>query len=110
MRQIVETEEYVRQWLTREREYTIAKFGLDLDDRHVKEFGKDFFDQWWEQQFDNYLHRAKVLGLDTPGGRQALAKFVATGVGMLEAAVRAYGPLPKPGVSSGENLDKVGEL
>lgn len=106
----METEEYVRQWLAREREYTIAKFGLDLDNLHTREW--DYRDEvdWWNQQFDNYYTRAGILGLDNPNGRQALAKFVATAVGMLEAAVRVHGPLPKPGVPSGENLDLLGEL
>lgn len=98
-------EELIRAWLAQEREYTVQKFGLELDDQHVREWGGP--DDWWEVQFQNYLGRANVLGLDTIAGRQALAKFVATAVGMLEAAVRVYGPLPLPGVPSGENLDTV---
>lgn len=98
--------EYVRAWLADERGYTIKKFGLPQDDDHILEG----LAGWWAQQFDNYLHRAWVLGLDTPGGRQALAKFVATAVGALEAAVRVYGPLPEPGVSSGNNLDALRPL
>lgn len=105
----METDEYVRQWLAKEREYTIRKFGLDLDNQHTQEWGGTPGD-WWDTQFDNYLGRANVLGLNTPGGRQALAKYVATAVGMLESAVRLYGPLPKPGVPSGEGLDFLGEL
>lgn len=96
--------EYVRAWLAQERDYTIAKFGLDLDDQHVAE-GME----WWEQQFLNYIGRADVLGLDSPGGRQAAAKFVATALGFLEAVVRVHGPLPEPGVPSGENLNTVFE-
>lgn len=98
------TEEYVRAWLAGERQYTIDKFGIELDNQHVSE-SRTF--EWWEQQFDNYLHRAGIFGLDTINGRQALAKFVATAVGMLEAAVRVYGPLPEPGVPSGYNLDTI---
>lgn len=103
----METEEYVREWLARERAYTIDKFGLDQDNDHTP---LDNWNLWWDQQFENYLHRAHVLGLDTPNGRQALAKFVATAVGLLETAVRLYGPLPKPGVPSGENLGLLGQL
>lgn len=103
----METEEYVRRWIMGEREYTIRKFGLGLDDEHVQAFSDNEYDNdWWVKQFENYLGRAWILKLDTVNGRQALAKFVATGVGMLEAAVRVYGPLPEPGVTSGENLDK----
>jgi hypothetical protein len=105
------TEEYVREWLAKEREYTIAKFGLELDNQHVQDLAVgDDNDKWWEQQFNNYLHRVSILGPDTPAGRQAAAKFVATAIGFLEAIVRVHGPLPKPGVPSGENLDLLGEL
>lgn len=94
----------VLDWLDEERVYTIEKFGTDKDRFHVEEF-KDAAvgrSTWWEMQLDNYYFRAKVLGLDTPGGRQALAKFVATAVGMLAATIQVYGPLPEPGVPSGE--------
>lgn len=103
----METEEYVREWLKRERDYTLAKFGLDQDNQHILEWAEERTEDWWDQQLENYYHRARVLGLDTVNGRQALAKFVATSVGMLEAAVRQYGPLPEPGVTSGENLDNL---
>src|SRR4051812_43247357 len=93
---------YVLDWLRDERDYTISKFGLATDDEHTKE-GLD----WWEQQFDNYFHRAGILGLDTPGGRQAFAKFTATALGALEAVVRVHGALPEPGVPSGGNLAKL---
>jgi hypothetical protein len=98
------TEEYVRNWLAKERAYTLDKFGIDEDNEHtpLREWS-----EWWEKQFENYLFRAQVLGLDTPGGRQAAAKFVATAVGFLETVVRLYGPLPEPGVTSGENLDRL---
>lgn len=99
----METEEYVREWLRKERQYTIQKFGLDADDEHTNIYVGD----WWEQQLNNYLYRARVLGIDSINGRQALAKFVATGVGMLEACVRKYGPLPIPGVTSGDNLGTI---
>lgn len=99
--------ELIRAWLAQERDYTVQKFGLELDDQHVRDWDYRDESDWWNQQFDNYYTRAGVLGLDTLVGRQAFAKFVATAVGMLEAAVRVYGPLPLPGVPSGENLDTV---
>lgn len=100
----METEEYVRLWLAGERSYTLDKFGIDADNQHIGEWAELDLNatNWWETQFDNYLGRAGVLGLDNPGGRQAFAKFVATAVGALEAVVRVYGPLPAPGVPSGE--------
>lgn len=94
-------------WLDDERHYTLQKFGSEVDRKHTIEFFERYKtggmdnEGWWEQQFDNYLGRAGVLGLDTPGGRQALAKFVATGLGMLSAAIQVYGDLPSAGVPSG---------
>ncbi len=87
-------------WLVAERSYQIAKFGVEQDDQHTQE-GLDY-EGWWWQQLTNYYHRAKTLGLDVAVGRQALAKFVATGCGLLESVIRVHGPLPPPGVSSGE--------
>lgn len=110
MRDKVET--YVRDWLSDERDYTIDKFGIDLDNKHIKEWNDSIGDlqSYWEQQFTNYLGRAATLGLNTPGGKQAFAKFVATTVGALEAVVRVYGEIPSPGVPSGENLTNLSPL
>jgi len=94
----------VLDWLDEERTYTLEKFGSEDDRRHTRQWmdRTDFaMTDWWTQQFDNYYHRAWLLGLDTPGGRQALAKFVATAAGMLAAAVQEYGKIPKAGLPSG---------
>ena len=88
------------EWLVHERQYQVRKFGTDQDDEHTAEGLGD--DNWWWQQLNNYYHRAKVLGLETQVGRQALAKFTATSCGLLESVIRVYGPLPHPGVPSGE--------
>ena len=87
-------------WLVGERQYQVTKFGTAADDAHTAE-GLDG-DSWWWHQLTTYFHRSRVLGLETPLGRQALAKFVATGCGLLESVVRMHGPLPAPGVPSGE--------
>jgi hypothetical protein len=87
-------------WLVAERQYQLEKFGTHLDDDHTKQGLHT--DGWWWQQLTNYYGRAKVLGLDLPAGRQALAKFTATACGLLESAVRVHGDLPAPGVPSGE--------
>jgi len=90
----------VFEWLIREREYQVQKFGTELDDEHTREgLGEA---SWWWRQLTTYYHRAHVLTLETPVGRQALAKFTATACGLLESVVRRFGPLPPPGVSSGE--------
>lgn len=88
------------EWLVGERSYQVQKFGTASDDEHTLQgLGEN---DWWWRQLTSYFHRARVLGLDTPVGRQALAKFVATGCGLLESVIRTSGPLPLPGVSSGE--------
>jgi hypothetical protein len=89
-------------WLRSERFYQIAKFGIAQDDTHTRQ-GIDY-DGWWWRQLTNYYHRALILGINSPQGRQALAKFIATGCGLLESVVRVHGALPAPGVPSGENI------
>lgn len=108
-------EDYVRNWLKDERAYTLHKFGIEKDNLHIKvwnilETPNEYDESWWSTQLDNYYFRAGILGLDTVNGRQALAKFVATAIGMLEACVREFGYLPEPGVPSGENLDNLRTL
>ena len=49
-----------------------------------------------------YIDRARVLGLDSPAGRQALAKAGVTILDFLEHAVVAFGDMPEPGHPSGE--------
>lgn len=88
------------EWLVGEREYQLQKFGTQLDDQHTVEgIGPE---DWWQRQLLSYLHRAGVLGLDLPVGRQAVAKFAATACGLLESVVRVHGTLPPPGVPSGD--------
>jgi hypothetical protein len=88
------------EWLAGERRYQVEKFGTELDDEHTRQGLGD--ETWWRQQLLNYLHRAHVLGLELPVGRQAAAKFTATACGLLESLIRVHGPLPPPGVPSGE--------
>jgi len=88
------------EWLIGERGYQLRKFGTDLDDKHTLEgVGQD---SWWWQQLFMYLHRSSILGLHSEVGRQAVAKFAATACGLLESVIRTHGPLPLPGVPSGE--------
>lgn len=97
----------VFEWLVRERHYQLEKFGHGVDDAHTKEgLGED---SWWWQQLSSYYTRARVLGLDIPVGRQAIAKYAATACGLLESIVRVYGPLPPPGVPSGDLSGEAAE-
>lgn len=80
-------------WLCHERPYQKQCYGLEKDDeRLLVGLGNDGY---WKLQFPAYWSRAVEQGLDTAIGRQALAKYVATGMGLLESAVRVYGQLPK---------------
>src|SRR4051812_20633638 len=97
----------VLEWLIRERtEYQQTKFDYGKwDDDSTKAFDKQKYPydkMKWILQIENYLYRAYTLGIDTAGGRQALAKAAATVVAMTESAMRVYGDLPEPGVPSGE--------
>lgn len=80
-------------WLGGERAYQLAKFGIDADDGHTAEgLGEG---SWWWRQLTTYLHRGAItLGVGTPGGRQALAKYAATACGLAESVIRSAGPLP----------------
>ena len=96
-----EISDYVIGWLRDERDYTAGKYGLDNDDAATLEKGVEH----WENQIGDRIHRAKLLGIDSPLGRQAFAKIASTAMMALESVVRTYGELPEPGVTSGENLD-----
>ena len=87
-------------WLAGERSYQLAKFGTAVDDEHT--LAGVGVDTWWDQQLTNYLGRFRLFGPDQILGRQAMAKFVATSLGMLESSIRVYGDLPQSGVASGE--------
>jgi hypothetical protein len=51
---------------------------------------------------DDYINRAKMFGLDSLQGRQALGKAIVTLHHMLESAVVAFGDMPLAGFPSGE--------
>jgi hypothetical protein len=89
-------------WIRAEVTYgfdKIADLHADLDNDAL-DVG---LDSGWVDHFSKmYLHRARVLGIDTPGGRQALAKAAAGLVGVLCVYVKAYGMPPPPGVPSGD--------
>lgn len=85
---------YVNAWLAEEEVYQAGKWTDGHDE--------DLTLEDWETIINGYIHRAGVLGLDTPVGRQALGKSVATANAMLATVVRKFGPLPQPGVPSGE--------
>lgn len=85
--------ESVLSWLYAEREqYQTSKFDYETEgERGV---------HYWIQQFDSYIQRMPIFGLDTPQGVQAALKLGATALALCEHLAEK-GQLPKPGVSSG---------
>jgi hypothetical protein len=86
-------------WLAREWSYQNRKFDQGHRNRDTTTFGTE--DDEWKRALDMYYGRAKILGLENPLGRQALAKMVATSVAMLDNVIERYGQLPPPGTPSG---------
>lgn len=101
----------VRSWLRKEWNYIEKKHdlrspeGLEIQHGMTRSFGSE--EDRWKIRLEQYYNRARVLGLETPAGRQALAKFVATAVGMLDDVITVYGHIPAPGVSSGAGADRL---
>jgi hypothetical protein len=96
-----EREEWLA-WYAAEIRYADAKFddqrnGHD-DSMRVDGLGQDGF---WFGQIFQYADRARLFGMDTLQGRQALAKLAMTAIGAVESSIRVHGPLPEPGLSSG---------
>ena len=86
--------EHVKAWLDGERAYAEAKW----EPEKVDAITPEEYEGWVMQ----YLHRAIVLGVENPNGKQALGKALRTLTGMTESIVRRHGDLPAPGVPSGE--------
>lgn len=94
---------HVFVWMQRETVYASNKFKGQRDS-HDESLRKEQIsdDAWWYRQIHQYIDRARLQGLDTPQGRQQLAKALMTMRGCVESSVRVFGPLPEPGVPSGE--------
>jgi hypothetical protein len=97
---------YVSAWQAGEVPYRTTKFDSGQFQRVMTSEGVGPGTLWWDQIVGK-LQRAHVLGLETPNGRQALAKCGAAVLALLEASVREYGLLPTPGVASGEYLGRL---
>lgn len=97
----------VATWIGVERrEYADLKYANGSEPRHramldMRNFGLDINGEWWVF-ITNYLRRSQLLGLDTAAGRQAFGKTIVTMLHALETAVEVHGPMPQPGVTTGE--------
>jgi hypothetical protein len=83
------------QWLREERgAYQTKKFDyVEKDPNEPIEH--------WMQQYNTYLSRIPLFGLDTPQGLQATLKLAATALACAEHMADKGVMVPKPGVSSG---------
>lgn len=50
----------------------------------------------------NYYGRAQMLDVRTPAGRQAFGKLLTTMLWFLEHVIEEHGPMPEPGLPSGD--------
>jgi len=98
--------DYVQAWQRQELVYRLTKFPTTEKMRLLNQEGIGPGTVWHEQ-IASKLHRAHVLGVDTPNGRQAIAKCAAAALSLAETAVLVYGELPYGGVESGYGLDRT---
>lgn len=92
-------------WLDEEWSYVRKKFG-DVSDRTNDHLEPDEWVDWWSRQVLQYFDRAKAFGVDTPKGRQAIAKAMATTIAACAASARCFGSLPRGGTTSGEVVER----
>ena len=96
------------EWLLIERSsYADKKYanGTKTRDEFVEDVrnGHGLDDRWLDFAL-NYVQRARIQGLATERGRQALGKAIATLMHYLETAMVEFGDMPKPDVSSSEDI------
>lgn len=100
----IESKKHLNAWAREEAKYASKKFGHSVRGEHDAEMEAEQVgeDSWWYRQIHQYIDRARLFGLETPQGRQALAKAMLAMHGAVESSIRVFGPMPLPGVPSGE--------
>lgn len=99
----------VIEWLVKERDYQVQKWGYDDQDQaHALEgLGEDSW--FWQRAVLNYTGRVRLFGVTGPAahqGVQALLKIVSSLAAQAEHLLRSgqsVDRLPKPGLSSGNH-------
>lgn len=95
---------YIGGWIDVERmSYADVKYAEDGDNRAM--LVKAMQDGDWQRWSDfamQYVKKAEIFGFDSEKGRQQLGKAIVTLLHTLETAVMVHGPMPKPGLTSGE--------
>ncbi len=92
----------ILSWIQRERAYQIIKWGYGDEPPERLERGLNDGGWFWQTGVLNYTGRVRLFTLTNPLGRQALMKLITTLIHLAELAIVKYGPLPTPGVTSGE--------
>ena len=97
-------------WFEGESKYQDAKWETTrpIHDELMRREGVSIGGRW-DNDINMYLHRAMLLGLDQPNGRQALAKAAMVIIAAVESAERVFGSLPEPGHTSGEIVEWDGK-
>lgn len=101
-------------WVRKEEEYVHEKFKEERGN-HDRGLNDHDLDVFWSRQIIQYIDRARVAlegaqnSTDKEEVRQfelraqqAICKAMMTAKGCVESMIRVYGPLPSPGVPSGE--------
>ena len=110
----IEERAHLYKWVEQEDVYVASKFD-DERDGHDATFERYDLDEFWFRQVIQYYDRARQYFIGAkettnPETRrrlemlaeQALAKGFATARDCAASAIHVYGPLPTPGVPSGE--------
>ena len=81
---------YSLSWLVRQQPKILHRFEPSQNDKHTLEgFGVD---DYWPRKLDMYFSRVRILTLESPQGRQAVAELAATCLGLLASVWRTSGP------------------
>ncbi len=116
---------HLYRWVREEEVYVHTKFN-DERNGHDTNLATRDLSRFWVPQVVQYYDRATLYldgskhalqGGDTAEARflelkaqQAMCKAMMTAKGMVESSIRVFGPLPMPGVSSGEIAKWITEL
>jgi len=77
-------------WIIAQQPMILTRFPVTQNDEHTLE-GLDT-DSYWAQKLHKFLSRADILTFESPQGRQAVAEFSATTIGLMASVWRQYGP------------------
>lgn len=113
-----EERRHLYEWMTLEEEYVAAKFDDQRNGHDDEMRSVAGFNDFWIRQVVQYYDRAYTFLIGAKAARengdhesarhleqraqQAMAKAMMTAKGMVESSIRVFGPLPTPGVPSGE--------